>query len=61
MKKITTIELITLNGGSGTQDCIWLLEYEAGTHVSSGNKKMEEAYWDNWAVRYEKCAGVTPN
>lgn len=61
MKKITTIELVTLNGGSGTRDCIWLLQYEAGTHVSSGNEDMEDDYWEDWAVRYEKCAGVTPN
>ena len=54
MKKISTIELISLNGGSASYDCMWYLQYEAGTHVSSGNKEMEEAYWDNWADRFEE-------
>lgn len=40
MKKISSIELIALNGGSASErDCMWYLQYEAGTHVSSGNKK----------------------
>lgn len=53
MKKISTIELISLNGGSASHDCMWYLQYEAGTHVSSGNQEMEDAYWDNWADRFE--------
>lgn len=58
MKKISTFELISLNGGSGSYDCMWYLQYEANTHVSSGDEKAEEKYWDNWADRFEECAGV---
>lgn len=58
MKKISTIELTTLNGGAAAYDCMWYLQYEANTHVSSGDKDMEDAYWDNWADRFEECAGA---
>lgn len=58
MKKISTIELISLNGGSASHDCMWYLQYEANTHVSSGNQKMEDAYWDKWSDRFEECAGA---
>lgn len=56
MKKISSIELIALNGGSASErDCMWYLQYEAGTHVSSGNKEMEDAYWDDWAKRLKNA------
>ncbi|MCM1141357.1 MAG: hypothetical protein NC453_22545 [Muribaculum sp.] len=59
MKKITSIELISLNGGTASgRDCMWYLQYEANTHVSSGNQEMEDAYWDDWADRFEACAGA---
>lgn len=59
MKKITSMELVALNGGAFTYDCMTLLQYEAGTHKNSGIKELEDAYWDDWADRYEACVGVS--
>lgn len=57
MKKITSMELATLNGGAASyEDCMWYLQYESGTHVSSGNEEMENAYWEEWGKRFEDCA-----
>lgn len=58
MKQIKSIELVTLNGGATAYDCMTLLQYEASTHQSSGNKEIEDAYWEDWADRFEQCAGV---
>ena len=58
MKQIKSIELVALNGGAAASDCMLQLQYEANTHQNSGNQKQENAYWDNWAIRFEKCAGV---
>ncbi len=61
MKKISTIELIALNGGSGPErDCMWFLQYELGTHTSSGNKNMEDKYWEGWNKRFEDCVNGMP-
>ncbi len=53
------MELVALNGGAFTYDCMTLLQYEAGTHKNSGIKELEDAYWDDWADRYEACVGVS--
>lgn len=58
MKQLDSIELISLFGGVAQQDCMWLLQYEANTHVSSGNKDMEKKYWANWEKRYDDCVGT---
>lgn len=59
MKKISSIELVALNGGSASErDCMWYLQYEANLHQHSGNQEMEEIYWDKWATRFEECVGV---
>lgn len=58
MKKIMSIELVALNGGAAAYDCMTLLQYEANTHQNSGIKELEDAYWDDWADRFEACAGA---
>lgn len=58
MKKIMSIELIALNGGSAEDNCMKQLQHEASTHQNSGNKEQEDAYWDDWADRFEACAGA---
>ena len=58
MKKIKSIDLIALNGGSAAYDCETLLQIEANTHQDSGNQELEDAYWDDWADRFEECAGA---
>ncbi len=57
MKKVTSIELVALNGGAAAYNCRQLLQYEANTHQCSDDKDAENAYWDNWADRYAACAG----
>lgn len=58
MKQIESIELVALNGGTAANDCMSQLQYEANTHQNSGNKEQDDAFWDNWADRFEKCAGA---
>ena len=58
MKEIKSIELVNLNGGAAAYDCMTLLQFEANTHQNSGNKELEDAYWDDWADRFEACAGA---
>ncbi len=58
MKQIKSIELVALNGGAAASDCMSQLQYEANTHQNSGNKEQDDAFWDNWANRFEKCVGV---
>lgn len=58
MKQIKSIELIALNGGTAASDCMSQLQYEANTHQNSGNQKLENAFWDDWADRFEKCVGA---
>ena len=57
MNKFSIKELLSLNGGTSDQkDCMWYLQYEANTHLSTGDEDMEKKYWDDWAIRYEKCS-----
>ena len=57
MKRILLNELLSLNGGtSAQQDCMWYLQYEANTHLDTGNEKQEDLYWKDWLNRYEECS-----
>lgn len=58
MKQITSIELLALNGGAAGYDCMTLLQYEANTHRNSGDEELENAFWDEWADRFEMCVGI---
>lgn len=57
MKQLSLDELLCLKGGASVdQNCMWLLQYEANTHVNSGDEDAEEKYWKKWAERFENCA-----
>lgn len=58
VKQIESIELIALDEGAAAIGRTLQLRYEANTHQNSSNQKQENAYWDNWAIRFEKCVGV---
>lgn len=58
MKQVKFIELIKLNGGATGSDCMKFLQQEANTHKDSGNQALENAFWDNWADRFDECVRI---
>lgn len=55
MKQISYTELLSIYGGASGSNCMKILQYEASTHLSTGNEQAEKEYWDYWADRYADC------
>ncbi|MBR8703956.1 hypothetical protein [Porphyromonas levii] len=56
MRELNSFELSNLLGGSASSaNCVSRLQGEANTHRDSGNQEFENAYWDDWADRWDEC------
>lgn len=53
MQVLSASELHLLLGGRG---CMESLQEIAGNHQNSGNRSIDDAFWDAWADEFERCA-----